>query len=65
LAKDLSEPSSVPQLWCTSLPLYTAVTTSRKLVVIVGSKRTLAIAVKNNRTEKRYTCLKNRLAVSG
>ena len=45
--------------------IYTAVTRGRKLVVIVGTKRALAIAVKNNKTEKRYSYLKNRLAVSG
>jgi exodeoxyribonuclease V alpha subunit len=42
--------------------IYTAVTRGRKLVIIIGSKRALAIAVKNNRTEKRYTYLKSRLA---
>jgi len=34
-------------------------------VVLVGTKKALAIAVRNNKTEKRYTYLKNRLAVSG
>jgi len=43
--------------------IYTAVTRGRKLVVIVGTKRALAIAVRNNKTEKRYTYLKNRLAI--
>jgi exodeoxyribonuclease V alpha subunit len=33
--------------------IYTAVTRGRKLVVIIGSKLALAIAVKNNKTEKR------------
>lgn len=41
--------------------IYTAVTRGRKLVVIIGSKRAFAIAVRNNKTEKRYTYLKNRL----
>ncbi|MDO8784867.1 MAG: AAA family ATPase, partial [Syntrophales bacterium] len=41
--------------------LYTAVTRGRKLVVLVGSKRALAIAVKNNKTNRRYTLLKQRL----
>jgi exodeoxyribonuclease V alpha subunit len=41
--------------------LYTAVTRGRKLVVLVGSKRALAIAVKNNKTRRRYTLLKQRL----
>jgi exodeoxyribonuclease V alpha subunit len=45
--------------------IYTAVTRGRKLVVIVGSRRALAIAVRNNKTEKRYTYLKNRLASLG
>jgi len=42
--------------------IYTAVTRGRKLVIIVGTKRALAIAVRNNKTEKRYTYLKDRLA---
>ena len=41
--------------------LYTAITRGKKLVVIVGSKKALAIAVKNNRTVKRYTHLTERL----
>jgi len=45
--------------------IYTAVTRGKKLVVLVGTKKALAIAVRNNKTEKRYTYLKNRLAVSG
>ena len=32
--------------------LYTGVTRGKKLVVIVGSKRAMAIAVKINKTEK-------------
>jgi exodeoxyribonuclease V alpha subunit len=41
--------------------IYTAVTRGRKLVVIVGSRKALAIGVKNNKTEKRYTYLRQRL----
>jgi len=41
--------------------LYTGVTRGKKLVVIVGTKKALAIAVKNNKTEKRYTRLRERL----
>jgi len=37
------------------------VTRARKLVVMVGTKKALAIAVKNNKTERRYTCLAHRL----
>ncbi len=42
--------------------LYTAVTRGKKLVVIVGSKKALAIAVKNNRIQERYTRLAERLS---
>jgi hypothetical protein len=42
--------------------IYTAVTRGRKLVVIIGSKRTPAIGVRNDKTEKRYTHLQKRLA---
>ncbi|MGV8056672.1 MAG: ATP-dependent RecD-like DNA helicase [Smithellaceae bacterium] len=42
--------------------LYTGVTRGKKLVVIVGTKKAVAIAVKNNKTEKRYTLLQWRLA---
>lgn len=42
--------------------IYTAVTRGRKLVVLVGTKRALAIAVGNDKTERRYTNLRYRLA---
>jgi exodeoxyribonuclease V alpha subunit len=41
--------------------LYTAVTRGKKLVVIVGSRRALAIAVKNGQTGERHTRLAERL----
>ncbi len=41
--------------------IYTAVTRGKKLVVMVGTRRALAIGVKNNKTRKRYTSLKSRL----
>jgi exodeoxyribonuclease V alpha subunit len=41
--------------------LYTAVTRGKKLVVVVGSKKAMAIAVKNDRQQNRYTFLKDRL----
>lgn len=41
--------------------LYTAITRARRLVVIVGSRRALAIAVKNNPIRERYTRLAERL----
>jgi exodeoxyribonuclease V alpha subunit len=37
--------------------LYTAITRGRRLVVLVGSRRALAIAVKNRRVEPRFTRL--------
>ncbi len=37
--------------------LYTGMTRARKLVVLVGTKRALAIAVKNDKTESRFTQL--------
>jgi exodeoxyribonuclease V alpha subunit len=45
--------------------LYTGVTRGKKLVVIVGTRKALAIAVRNNKTEKRYTLLKQRLSHGG
>jgi exodeoxyribonuclease V alpha subunit len=41
--------------------IYTAVTRGKKLVVIVGTKKALAIGVKNNKIEKRHTYLMHRL----
>jgi exodeoxyribonuclease V alpha subunit len=42
--------------------IYTGVTRGRKLVVMVGTKKALAIGVKNDKTQKRYTYLKYRLS---
>ncbi len=41
--------------------LYTAMTRGRRLVVLLGSKRALAMAVKNDRPVRRYTYLGPRL----
>jgi exodeoxyribonuclease V alpha subunit len=41
--------------------IYTAITRGRNLVVMVGTKKALAIGVKNDKTEKRYTYLQYRL----
>lgn len=41
--------------------IYTALTRARKLVVLIGTKRALAMAVKNNRVEQRHTLLGWRL----
>ncbi len=39
--------------------LYTGMTRGKKLVIIVGTKKALAIAIKNNRVSKRHTGLKH------
>jgi exodeoxyribonuclease V alpha subunit len=41
--------------------IYTAVTRARELAVMVGSKKALAMGVKNDRTMRRYTYLAERL----
>jgi exodeoxyribonuclease V alpha subunit len=41
--------------------LYTAVTRARRLCVLVGSRRAIAMAVKNNKVAQRYTALDWRL----
>jgi exodeoxyribonuclease V alpha subunit len=43
--------------------LYTAVTRARKLAVLVGSPKAIAIAVRNRRAEERHTTLSRRLGV--
>jgi exodeoxyribonuclease V alpha subunit len=42
--------------------LYTALTRGKRLVVVVGSRKALSLAVENNRIEERYTRLAHRLA---
>ena len=42
--------------------LYTAITRAKKLVVLVGGRRAIAIATRNNRVQHRYTALAARLA---
>ena len=44
--------------------LYTAITRAKKLAVLVGSKRALAIAVRNNQVQHRYTGLAGRLGAA-
>ena len=41
--------------------LYTGITRGKKLVVLIGSKRALAIAIRNNKPQLRYTMLGERL----
>jgi exodeoxyribonuclease V alpha subunit len=42
--------------------IYTAITRAKQLVVLVGTKRALAMAIKNNRIAARYSGLKRLLA---
>ncbi len=44
--------------------IYTAVTRARKLVVMVGTKKALAIAIGNDKTRKRYSLLEERISQS-
>jgi len=41
--------------------IYTAITRARKLVVLVGTRKALAIGINNNRVENRYSRLQPRL----
>jgi len=41
--------------------IYTGVTRGRKLVVIIGTQRALAVGIKNDKTQRRYTHLRYRL----
>ncbi len=41
--------------------LYTAVTRAAKLMIIIGSKQAMGMAIKNNRVTKRYTSLFKKL----
>jgi len=41
--------------------LYTAVTRGRNLVILVGSKKAIHIAIRNDRVVQRYTMLRERL----
>lgn len=45
--------------------LYTAITRARQLCVLVGSRKAIGIAVRNNRVARRYTALDWRLAHEG
>ena len=41
--------------------IYTAITRGRELVVMIGTKKALAMGVNNDKTQKRYTYLRHRL----
>ncbi len=44
--------------------IYTGITRAKKLVIMIGTKKALAIAIRNNKPQRRYTLLSERLAVS-
>jgi len=41
--------------------LYTGITRGKRLVVLVGTKKAVAIAIRNNKPQKRFTLLRERL----
>ena len=41
--------------------IYTGITRTKKLVVLIGTKKALAIAIKNNKPQLRFTLLSERL----
>lgn len=41
--------------------LYTGITRGKRLVILVGTKKAIAIAIKNNKPQQRYTLLRARL----
>lgn len=45
--------------------LYTAITRAKKLVILVGTRRAIAIAIKNNKVTERFTALDWRLKKKG
>lgn len=45
--------------------IYTAVTRGKSLVVLVGERKALQIAIENNKTARRYTWLADRLQQAG
>jgi exodeoxyribonuclease V alpha subunit len=44
--------------------VYTGITRGKKLVVLIGQRKALGMAVKNNRTENRFSGLLARLAAA-
>lgn len=41
--------------------IYTGITRGKKLVILIGTKKALSIGIKNDKTQRRYTYLRNRL----
>jgi exodeoxyribonuclease V alpha subunit len=45
--------------------IYTGITRSKKLVVLIGQRKALRIAVSNNKTQRRYSGLLEALTAAG
>lgn len=43
--------------------IYTGITRAKKLVVLVGTKKALALAINNNKPQMRFTHLRGRIGV--
>ncbi len=43
--------------------IYTAMTRAKRLVVLIGTKKALAIAIRNNKVQRRYAYLRERLKI--
>ena len=44
--------------------IYTGITRAKRLVVLIGTKKALAIAIRNNKPQQRYTLLSEKLAAA-
>jgi exodeoxyribonuclease V alpha subunit len=44
--------------------IYTGITRAKKRVIMIGTKKALAIAIRNNKPQRRYTLLSERLTAS-
>ncbi len=44
--------------------IYTGITRGKKLLVLVGQKRALAVAIKGKQVERRWSKLKERLSLA-
>jgi exodeoxyribonuclease V alpha subunit len=42
--------------------IYTAVTRAKRLIVLIGTKKALAMGIRNNKAQTRYTALQKRLS---
>jgi exodeoxyribonuclease V alpha subunit len=45
--------------------IYTGITRGKKLVVLIGQRKALRIAVSNNKTQRRYSGLLETLTAAG